>query len=517
MARSLKSLDKPKPRNRIVAKERNDGLAPGYGTSLNREEKNSAFNMMFRTLASELVTRATLADKLGKSYWPSSGGNPQRDLYKTLGYELSPNFYSYYARYRRQDIAKAIVNALPNACWRLKPTISDSEKTDTKFEIELNKIIKEKKVWHYLSRGDRVSGIGEYGGILMGFDDGEDLSKPLKKAGKLLYLRPYTQEFLSVQSFVKDNKDERYGLPEVYQVTTSEGGENRKDIAVHYSRIIHVAEDLVEDDIHGTPRLEIVLNRLHDLELISGGSAEMFWRGAFPGYAFKLDPEAQFDPDQLEDFEDEIQAYLHELRRYIRLQGMSVDSLQVEVSDPSNHIDVLITLISAATRIPKRILLGSERGELASSQDERSWVDRIDERRTDHVENNIIRPFIDTLINTKIVPPPPDGSYAVEWPPLIVMGEVEKMNIAKSATEAIAKYVATPGMQEILPVEMFLKKYMGFKDEEINQVQELLGKTFEEVAEEKEEEKEVMKEQMKGKVSSTEEEIEYEEEVEEEE
>jgi uncharacterized protein len=454
--------------------------AKKYGANFSKAEKQEAFSMMFRTLGSELVSRTALAQKLGKSYFGSSG-DPKRDLYKTLGYEVTPDFQSYYARYKRQDIAKAIVEALPNACWRLKPTISDTEKTDSKFEIEIAKIIRTKNVWHYLARGDRVAGIGQFAGVLMGFDDGQELSQPLKKATKLLFLRPYTQEFLAVQSFVEDTKNERFGLPETYKISAEETTSKRSEVVVHYTRMIHISEGLVEDDVYGTPRLECVLNRLQDLEMISGGSAEMFWRGAFPGFAFRLDSESQFDPDQLDEFEEEIQAYVNELRRYMRLQGMEVEALSTQVSDPSNHIDVLVTLIAAATRIPKRILLGSERGELSSSQDERAWIDRIDERRSDHLTVNVIRPFVDTLISSGVVPPPPAEDYTIEWPPLVVLGDSERLGIAKSAAETLAKYVSTPGLDQLIPAEMFLKKYMNFTDEEITQAKEMLGKDMDEL------------------------------------
>ena len=84
--------------------------------------------------------------------------------------------------------------------------------------------------------------------------------------------------------------------------------------------------------------------------MISGGSAEMFWRGAFPGYGFKEDKDSSMNAQALSDLEDEIQDYMHDLRRYIRLRGISVETLQTQVSDPSKHIQVQIDLISGYRR-----------------------------------------------------------------------------------------------------------------------------------------------------------------------
>ena len=105
-------------------------------------------------------------------------------------------------------------------------------------------------------------------------------------------------------------------------------------------------------------------------------------------------------------------SYLHGFQRYLRLQGIDIQELKPQLADPSNHFAVLINMISIATGIPKRILLGSERGELASSQDEKNWADQIDSRRKDHCEPMILRPLIDSLIGVGVLPEP-KGEYVV--------------------------------------------------------------------------------------------------------
>jgi hypothetical protein len=441
---------------------------------------NNEAGAMFRSLAETIVSRTMLEDRLGKSYYPSTGGGAKRDLYKTLGYLLIPEFNDYYARYRRQDVAKRIVDAPVSASWRKKPAITELElgEKQTEFEKGWLKLQRDKRVFHYLSRGDRIAGIGRFGIILLGFGDGMPLNKPVGQGKALHYLRPYTESSIEVLKWEENTKNERYGLPLIYGITTNVRGSSvgqGKAIGVHYSRTIHIAEGLVDDDVLGTPRLEAVLNRLHDIELISGGSSEMFWRGGFPGYAFKLEPDAQVDPQALEDLEDEIQDYLHELQRYIRLQGIDVKALEVQVADPSSHIDMLISLISAATGIPKRILTGSERGELASSQDERAWADRIDERRKDHCEPVILRAFIDKMILTGVLPAPSSGDYQVVWPDMIAIGEKDLMEIAQKAMDAFQKYISSGG-DTYLPFEVFAKKFLKFDDNELKQMKEIQGR-----------------------------------------
>ena len=422
-------------------------------------------------LASNLIGRANLMARMGKSFGTS------RDIYEALGYTKTPTFDDYWARYERQDIAKRIVCAPVSATWREKPEVTENKETETAFEKEWKLMVKELNVFHYLSRVDRISGIGEYGALVLGFDDGADLIDPLESAKELLFLQPYSQNNADISTWVKDTTDPRFGLPETYKIdfsTADKSGLQSQE--VHHSRIIHVAEGLFENDVYGEPRLRAVLNRLQDLDLVSGGSAEMFWRGAFPGYGFKNDADSTIEGQALIDLQDEIEEYMHGLKRYIRLQNISVEDLTQQVASPEKHADLLVSLISSATSIPKRLLLGSERGELASTQDKENWSDRIDERRRDHAEPIILRPFIDKCVEYKILPAPGDDGYEISWPEIYSPTDAEQAEVAERRTQTLAAYVNAMGADLVVPPEMFLKKFMGFTDDEVAQAVEATEK-----------------------------------------
>ncbi len=70
------------------------------------------------TYASALVERARLAANLGKQF------DGDRDLYQVLGYPQAIAFNDYLGRYRRQDIAKRIVNRPAQDTWRTQATPS---------------------------------------------------------------------------------------------------------------------------------------------------------------------------------------------------------------------------------------------------------------------------------------------------------------------------------------------------------------------------------------------------------
>jgi hypothetical protein len=158
---------------------------------------------------------------------------------------------------------------------------------------------------------------------------------------------------------------------------------------------------------------------------------------------------------------------------------LDIKELTAQVSDPSKHVSVLLDLIAGTTGIPKRILIGSERGELASTQDETAWNSRVDERRRNYAEPMILRPFIDRLITIGVLPQPRDG-YVVEWPPIFTPSEEQQAKVAETKAKALAAYMSAPGADMILPPSMFLKHILNFTDDEIREAETLLEKGFNE-------------------------------------
>ena len=105
-------------------------------------------------------------------------------------------------------------------------------------------------------------------------------------------------------------------------------------------------------------------------------------------------------------------------------------------------------MISGATGIPLRILVGSESGELASSQDENNWNSRVDERRTTFAGPCILRPLVQKLIDIgELVP---NGKWYVDWPKATAISEADRASIAVNKTTALRNYVSTPGAEMVV-------------------------------------------------------------------
>lgn len=386
----------------------------------------------------------------------------ERDLYTILGYPrvLSPQ--EYVDVYERQDIAGRIVDAYPDATWRHAPEIRGDESFINAFlQIEKNH-----KLWRTLHRLDRLMNLGHYGVLLLGLDGAQPMEQPVSGSDyNLLYLQPHSERTAQIIQWEDDPRSVRFGMPKFYNITTGVNwtgtGAGQKTIKVHHSRVLHVAERALEDSCIGTPRLKRVYNRLMDLDKLLGGSAEIFWQNAAMIYAFMADKDVEFEESDKEEMADQLEEMQHGLRRFLRLRGMSVESLAAQVADPSNHIDSELDAIAGACGIPKRILIGSERGELSSEQDENNWAARVSERREQFAGPSIIEAFIARGVELGFLP---SGFTALEWTEADTLGEQARAEIADRRATALQKYGSTPGAELIITPEEF-RAWLGEEGE----------------------------------------------------
>jgi hypothetical protein len=423
---------------------------------------------------SALVARMNLATKLGSSY----GGD--RDLYQALGYKKDLTFDDYYGQFTRQDMAKAIIDRPVKATWRGDlHLIESNDDKETQLETAWDTLNDDLKLKSKFVRLDRLTGLGNYAVLLLGVNDVkeiEDFNKPVVagKKNKLLYVKPVSQKNIEIIDYVEDVGDARYGLPKTYGITLAmPGGTTTASLRIHHTRVIHVVDDLLESEVEGIPRLEVVFNRLQDLEKLVGGSAEMFWRGARPGYTGTLDKDYKLTPTQETALLDQVDEYEHNLRRILLAEGYSLTALQQQVSDPKNHVDVQIMMISAVTGIPKRILTGSERAELASTQDKDEWISWVKNRREESSEPQIVRPFVDWCITYGILPKPKED-YDVKWDDLFSQSEEEKAKVGLTRASALKEYVQNAMAESIIPPDAFREYFLGLSKEQMEVIAEMV-------------------------------------------
>jgi len=406
---------------------------------------------------SALTPRRRLSSLAGQHF----GGD--RDLYQTMGYPRHLAVQDYVNAYLRQDIAARIVDAYPDATWREPPTIEGN----TQLAEAWADLDKRLHLWRGLHRADRLTGLGNYGIVLLGLDGGQPMDQPVAGSSfQLIYVQPHSERTAEVVWWNDDPTSPRYGRPELYRVTTgvnwTGSGAGQKSLTVHHSRVIHLAERALEDESIGTPRLQRIWNRLMDLDKLLGSSAEIYWQNSAMIMQLKADLEVEWSPEEAAALAAQVDEMQNGLRRWLRTRGIDASNIApgLQGSDASNTIEKLIDMIAGAAAIPKRILLGSEAGELASSQDENNWTGRVQERRTQFAGPSVAEPFIKRLQNYGALP---GGEFSLTWPESDTLGEATRADIALKKAQAVATYAASPGAELIVTPDEF-RFYLGETD-----------------------------------------------------
>lgn len=455
-----------------------------------------------------------------KEWIQGMSGDRRRDVARECGWPDAVEATTYRAMFDRDPLANRVVRVMPQQCFQVTPLVyeDDSAEVSTDFEKawdELADGLKGGKSWHgdetgsalwaELYRLDVVSGIGRFGVLLLGVDDGKALwepldgvadspqyatpngrdkagqvgkeptpaggaplqdnpkggqpktfqqpppggdpyapkgqgggneaqywdvgsfgtpggteagepfgQKPSKQKRRLLFLRSFDESLVQITQFEPDLYSPRFGQPVMYRVTLHDPrtalagiGLPQSTVNVHWSRVIHVADNTVNSPIAGAPRQEPVWNTLMDARKVRGAAAEGFYRSAFPGLSLETHPalggDVEVDDAKLKDA---LEQYFNGLDRALRLTGMTAKTLAPNTTDPTPYLETLVEAVCVQLQMPVRVFKGSERGELASSQDDSQWNDVVRARQHLHVTPNIVAPFIDRLIMCGVLPEP---------------------------------------------------------------------------------------------------------------
>lgn len=444
-----------------------------------RRTKTNRTLSVQQQVISEILSRQGFARRLGYQY------GDKRKVYKALGYpeEAELTFEYYYNKYDRQDFARAVIDRPCDGTWRghliIKEAGSDSKTSElnTKWQ-ELDETFGLKL---RLNKADKLCDLGRYSVLFLGLDDvgtAEEFKNPVAKgARQLLYIRQFAESEADVHTWDNDPKSKRFGKPILYQIksgtaqttgSTTTTIEQYTNLLVHHTRVVHYVSQSLTSEVCGVSKLKPIINRLVDLEKILGGDAEMFWRGARPGYTATAKEDYELGAEEEQALMDEIDKYEHDLRRFIMAKGVDIAALEQQTADPLHHIDAQLQAISAQTGIPKRILIGSERGELASSQDRDQWKELILTRQEEHAEPTILRPFINLLMKYKILPPV--AKYTVVWADVFAPSEADKAKIGKERAGALKDYADSSLASDVLSPKLAAKYLLGLNEEQADEV-----------------------------------------------
>lgn len=458
---------------------------------------------------------------------------------------------SYREMFDRFGVAQRVVGLFPDEMWGLYPQVyeEESEDTTTAFEEGIKELNRElmdgstfeddqaSPIWEALHRLDFMAGIGRFGVMLLGLGIGNSLADPVPgfedettgrrngrmvrqaqqyvyneeaRGGKrvpLLYLRVFDESLVTINRWENNRFNRRYGQPLEYNITLSDpnvlqtgvGSDSGQTAKVHWSRVVHVCDNMLSSEVLGIPRMQSVYPHLLDLRKLYGGSAEMYWQGAFPGISFETHPQLgnaiSMDGAAMKQ---QVQDYFNGLQRWLAMVGASAKTLSPTVVDPTSQINAQLEAICIKLGVPMRIFMGSERGELASSQDADTWESRLQDRRIRYATPRIIKPFFDRLIAVGVLPKP--KQYKVKWNNERDPSPMERADLATKRTQVMGAYVGG-GLDVLITPLDFLVKELGYDRDEAEEMLEDAEELQVELEEEKAaEQEELLKQQQEAGV-----------------
>lgn len=393
--------------------------------------------------SSELLERLRFAQRAGMQY------GSDRDIYKVAGYvaQGSLRFSDYWAKYDRQDVAGRIVDMPAQTAWRNPPDMHEADgdgvpiKDETEWSRAANDMIDRLRLWMRFEQVDRLSRVGRYGILLIGERGVPDrgLREPmgnLSGPDDVIYLRAFHEGSVQIETWITDTGDPRFGMPEIYKIQLAAGVANFPDTnaLVHHTRVIHVAEDLLEDEVFGRPALKRVMNLFNDFQKVTAATGEAYWQLADRLLMLSIDPQAKVSASQREALSDAIGEIFHDLRRYMVAQGMDAEWLSGSTPNPMEAAKLYMMLVGASAGIPFRVLFGNDTGERASGEDQKQWLGTVTERIERHASPNILQAFFDRMIEHRALPRPRNG-YVDVWPTLWETPEKELAETDKAVAE----------------------------------------------------------------------------------
>lgn len=368
--------------------------------------------------------------------------------YADFGYPTTLSFQQLHDMYLRNGIAHAGVDKTILKTWQDMPFLLEKERDgsegaeskETKLESDIRQRFNDLRVWQHLAEADRRSLVGAYSGVILRFADSRRFQEPVQRVpGGLLgivELIPAWEGQLTVSEWDMDELSETYGQPKMFafnEANVATGKTNHRQFNIHPDRVIVWSKD---GTVHGRSMLEPGYNDLMTLEKISGAGGEGFWKNAKSAPVFEVDKEAKIaemakamgiQPTELADkMNEQVDDWQKGFDKLLMVQGMQAKTLGVTLPSPEHFFAIALQSFAASIPIPLKILVGSQTGERASTEDAAEWAQTNNSRRNNVVVPNITT-FVQRLERVGILPA---KDWFIDWTDLTESSMAEKVDRA---------------------------------------------------------------------------------------
>lgn len=392
--------------------------------------------------------------------FPGYFSGTKHNHYKDFGYPEKVTFALCYDAYRRNSLAKAVVNKTIAKSWQDTPFLQEYQRDgkgakgkrkqeETSRERDIRQRFEDLRFWQMLAEADRRSMVGSYAGVILRLADSKPFDQPVDTVpGGLLGLVeviPAWEGQLTVSNWDTDQRSPTYGKPKMFQFSESQVGDSTaqpRQFMVHPDRVVIWSDD---ETVNCTSALEAGYNDLMTIEKIVGAGGEGFWKNAKSALVLEIDKDAKIESmakamgvpaDELADKVDEqVESWNAGFDKSLMFQGMVAKSVPVTLPSPEHFFSIAVQSFAASFSMPVKILVGMQTGERASTEDAQEWAQTNKARRADRVIPNI-KAVVRRLEQFSILP---ERDWFIAWTDLTETSMAEKIDRVGKMVEANAK------------------------------------------------------------------------------
>lgn len=335
---------------------------------------------------------------------------------------------------RREPVANRIVFQVAHDLFDNWFQVEEiAEKPDRNFDNELQQVLGQlnaKSVFTQAACYERLFG---WAIIALTFVDfGKDPASPVQGAKEIRELIAYSSLQFSVQSSDEDKDPEspRFGLPILYTLRRAAA----EQVKLHFSRVIHLANRLLDHPYRGMSVLEPIYDDLTVLRNVRWGLGQTIFRygSGFPDIEVRGASKKDLDDLEASQQFKNLQArtyFLHSDKAKLEFKGVAGRAL-----DPEPYYLPIMENISAGSGIPLAILRGAQAGALTGSEvNEREYFKLISDAQLRY--EPAIRQLIDALIacgqiKTKV------KDYRIIWLGGFELAPTEQANVELQRAQA---------------------------------------------------------------------------------
>lgn len=324
---------------------------------------------------------------------------------KEIGYfQLKITDSDLYLMYKRNQLAHNIVL---NVTYDIFAPGFQCESEDKEFNGKVQQIYK-RYIHSPLFQTYLQSRLYGFAGMLIGFDDGNDLNSPAKVGTKISYLYSIPHDWV-FEAVPEKDENGNILLPRklAYYFLKYLKTESTK---IHASRLVHVQPSSIEDDFEGESVLFCIFDLLTVLKTMDWSVGQAMYRHG-GGLTTIISGEGCKDPQAQIDALEETTRDINTKTVLVLPPRSNVSSQQPGALNPAGYYQAIMSQVSAGCNIPISILTGAQSGQGVSENDRRDYGEFIQTLQ----ENDVTPILREILSKFQASGQLPDADYEIKW------------------------------------------------------------------------------------------------------